>query len=81
MQAGDCPRSWPEGKEQPSQWANPQPWVPQACRAARQASADTRRRGGGLAFTLRSVPASHTKSEQDYLPAHPNDQDAHEPIG
>ena len=54
----------------------------QACRAARQASADTRRRGGGLASTLAAAfAASYTKSEQDHLPAHPNDQDAQEPVG
>ena len=54
----------------------------QACHAARQASADTRRRGGGLAFNFAAAfAASYTKSEQDHLPAQPNDQDAHEPIG
>ena len=38
----------------------------QACRAARQASADTRRRGGGLASTLAAAfAASYTTSEQD----------------
>ena len=72
----------PARKDQASQWANPRvAGIWQACRAARQASADTRRRGGGLAFTLAAAfAASYTKSEQDYFIC-PNDQDAHEPIG
>ena len=45
-----------------------------ACREARRASGDTRRRGGGLAFAFAAAfAASFTIDEQD-LPTQPNDE-------
>jgi hypothetical protein len=56
----------------PSGLARGRGW--KACRAARRASADTRRRGSGLSFAFAAAfAASFTKSEQD-LPAQSNDQ-------
>eukprot|EP00964_Phaeocystis_antarctica_P014642 scaffold8095_cov75-Phaeocystis_antarctica.AAC.1 len=66
------PRSWPEGKEQPPQWANAQPWVagmPCGAPSQRRHPPTGRRPSVHPCCRLRSVPASYTKSEQDHLPA------------